>query len=354
MLARFNIFRKKVDPEVYFSIGGPKSFRKYECSNLDLILIGENHHAVPPAHARQYVAVFNRFLEENRQAGITVESSDEEKNPEANSGHGFIDCLLDLDPRHSKRIMPFDPRNFKNSWVKFQGFLSGLCRTFAGLRDYANKRKVKVTPEMFFKNQELVQALYDDAKDIEPAFTIKDLCEFFCAEVTRIDRVANEYLEKNQHLRDFLGESVLGVNDGLGITLELEKCYLAMGFTEEYAQTRSLANVVIDMMVRKQDLQVLDDWHSALSCYYSHFLDAAYACMLWEAIQETRNEKHTLIFACGDAHARRLGGLLEKLCVTVRAIPQDESGAAILPETLNEYLHGQYEHAPSENKCVLI
>lgn len=350
LASRFNFFKKSaVIKEL-----GPICYYQFQYNNIDIILIGETHDDLPPEVATQYIDLFNKLLTENKQIKIFVEKSQKAISSVSDEDNGFIDALCRLSSENKEKVIPCDSRDREHGWDYFMSFLRHLAEVVSDLDAICKTKHKNIDDVPFFQNEDFVNSLYESAKLIVKQITIPELCEFFNSQLLEIDRLADQYAKTNHYMTNFLGACVLGINDGLDLTLKLQEEYVALGFTDEFAQRRSLGEICIDMMVKRGNFSPGGDWLNALSCYVTNYLDAKIACQLWDEMQLAGNEKQTIIVATGAAHTNRLALIMAEICESVRSLPADSKNTTIMPERMSEYLQGDFEHAATPSRCAIM
>lgn len=354
MLTRWFDFFKKDNSESYYKLGGPRSFYKYKYHNTNIILIGEVHQNMPAPQEREFTALFSQFIEKSNNVKILLE--DDGDKPDKNDGDvGFITCLLNLESIGHTGIIKSDKRAFPDGLVEFWLFLQWLGEIEKRLYEQHKKLGIKlVSPYPCFKNEEFLQVLRDRVNRITSKFTFSDWYQFLESQVNSIDALADRYSPENRHLKDFLGQCVLGVNEGYEFTFAFEKQYEELEFNSENMMDRTLADVCVEMMIKEGRFESGANCLNAIYAYCDNYLNGTLACDIWNEIKNNDCDEKTLIVVTGNAHTKILALLMNDLCEVVVEVPSDKSGKIISVQQMDEYLYDDFRHLPSKSMCSMM
>ena len=354
MLLRWFDFFKKNDSQDYYKLGGPRSFYKYKYHHMNIILMGEVHKKMPAALAGQYQSLVSRFADQGNGVKLLIEYADVTR--EKNSGDtGFIGSMLNLENTSKLSIVKSDKRSSPAGLDEFDLFLKCLGEIQKEAYDYCKKLNVKYQPPYpYFKDVEFQNILHKLANDINATFTLDQLYQFLDSQVIAMDLLAQRYSSEHAMLDGFLGACVLGVNDGLGKLIELDKKYKAMRDNNDSYFDKSLADICIEMIAHEGDCSAAQSFFDILLSYYGSYLDGTLACDIWDEMNDNKENETTLLIVTGDAHTERLALLMSEICEVVVEIPADKSGKIISVRKMDELLHDDFRHVPSNSKCSIM
>ncbi|HBB7077292.1 TPA: hypothetical protein I8649_001977 [Legionella pneumophila] len=348
------LFSKSGHNENYFNLGGPRSFHKFTLQGTNIILIGEVHERMPNELATQYMKMFNHFIERNEAVKLFLETTGEDKKS-SSKGLSFLDCMQHLD--HSKKLATFhvDKRYYDAPFGNFFFFLNKLAELEGTIiAKYKEKRIKPPSPTPFFNTPEFLDSVNQLSQLYNKNFCLLDLYKLLESQLKILEGLVQKYAEENKQLADYLTACLLEVNDALGLALKLEEEYRSMNGLSDKIQNCSLIDICIKMMTHQGSFSPAVEWLQIYNLYETSFLDATLICDLWEAIKNGGENKSTFILVFGDKHIERLSNFLKIIATEEISIKANKDGKVIPPKFMEEYLNDHFEHAPSENNCVLM
>lgn len=354
MLSRWFDFFKKDNADDYYKLGGPRSFYKYKYHNMNIILIGEVHENIYAAQEREFTYLFADYAERHNSVKLLIEF-DDVKIDRKNDDIGFLDCMLNLENTSHAAIIRSDKRSFPEGLMNLYHFLKQVGEIQHGAYSHLRKLNVKYQPPYSrMKDKQFQDLLHELANDTHATYTLNDLYQFFESQLIAIDVLAQRYSSENKMLDAFLASCVLGVNDGLGMLIELEKKYNAMGFDGAGLMDKSLADICIDMMAHECDFSSVQQMMDILICYFGSYLDGTLACDIWDEMKANNDVDQTLIVVTGNAHTKRLALLMNDICDVVVEVPADKSGKIISAQKMDDLLHDNSKNQPAYSKCLIM
>ncbi|HAT2116409.1 TPA: hypothetical protein JBA33_05530 [Legionella pneumophila] len=348
------LFSKSGHNENYFNLGGPRSFHKFTLQGTSIILIGEVHERMPNELASQYMKMFNHFIERNEAVKLFLETTGEDKKS-SSKGLSFLDCMQHLD--HSKKLAIFhvDKRYYDDPFGNFFFFLNKLAELEGTIiAKYKEKRIKPPSPTPFFNTPEFLDSVNQLSQLYNKNFCLLDLYKLLESQLKILEGLVQKYAEENKQLADYLTACLLEVNDALGLALKLEEEYRSMNGLSDKIQNCSLIDICIKMMTHQGSFSPAVEWLQIYNLYEISFLDATLICDLWEAIKNGGENKSTFILVFGDKHIERLSNFLKIIAMEEISIKANKDGKVIPPKFMEEYLNDHFEHASSENNCVLM
>lgn len=354
MLPRWFDFFKNDNTDDYYKFGGPRSFYKYNYHNMNIILIGEVHENISAAQEREFTYLFSDYAEKHANVKLLIEF-DDVKIDDVNGDIGFLDCMLNLENASRAAIIRSDKRSFPEGLLNFYHFLKQVGGIENGAYNQLRKLNVNNQPPFSrIKDKEFLDILHELANDTHATYTLNDLYQFIESQVIAIDVLAQRYASENKSLDGFLASCVLGVNDGLGMLIEIEKKYNAMGFDVEGVIDKSLADICIDMMAHECDFSPAKQLMDIMLCYFGGYLDGTLACDIWDEMKTNNDVDQTLIVVTGNAHTKRLALLMSDLCEVVVELPADKSGKIISVQKMDDLLHDKFESESTLFRCSVM
>lgn len=356
MLSYF--FKKDLQSERYFRLGGPRSFHKFTYKNTQLILIGEFHNRMSFDLSYQYLSVFNQFIIENNHVTLFLESTHDEIESFSPEGIGFISSMKQLTPSphleviHADKRADFCHEKFIHLWC----FLDTLIDMEKKIMSPPKRRIIQlINATKFFQSEDIINKAIKVETLYQKSCHSKDLGDYLASQIKILNALAEKFLEVDEQVHHFIIACLLDLNDALGSLIKLEDEYLSMGFQEEDLETRNLATVCVDMMKKKENFKPVYELHDIYIKYLRSFNDATLLCDIWNKLQCHDYDKQTLIVIMGDSHIERLLTILKLISVQEVSILADRKGDVISPTTLDEYLKKNFEPAPKkESLCLLM
>ncbi|CZH49333.1 hypothetical protein SCZ71_12780 [Legionella pneumophila serogroup 1] len=345
---------KNEQNEKYFNLGGPRSFHKFTLQGTNIILIGEVHERMPNELATQYIEMFSNFIESNDEVKLFLETTGEDKKS-SSKGLSFLDCMQHLS--YSKKVATFhaDKRYYYDQFGNFFFFLNKLAELEGTIiAKYKEKRIKPPSPTPFFDTPEFLDSVNQLSQLYKKNFCLLDLYKLLESQLKILEELVQKYAEENKQISDYLTVCLLEVNDALGLTLKLEEEYRSMSRSGDETQNRSLIDICIEMMAYQGSFSPAVEWLQIYDLYETNFLDATLICDLWEAIKIGGENKPTFILVFGDKHIEKLSNFLKIIATEEISIKANKNGKIIPPKFMEEYLKDHFEHAPSENNCVLM
>nr|HAT8713194.1 hypothetical protein [Legionella jordanis] len=345
---------KNEQNEKYFNLGGPRSFHKFTLQGTNIILIGEVHERMPNELATQYTEMFSNFIESNDEVKLFLETTGEDKKS-SSKGLSFLDCLQHLS--HSKKVATFhaDKRYYDDQFGNFFFFLNKLAELEGTIiAKYKEKRIKPPSPTPFFDIPEFLDSVNQLSQLYNKNFCLLDLYKLLESQLKILEELVQKYAKENKQISDYLTVCLLELNDALGLALKLEEEYRSISRSSDETQNRSLIDICIEMMAHQGSFSPAVEWLQIYNLYETNFLDATLICDLWEAIKIGGENKPTFILVFGDKHIEKLSNFLKIIATEEKSIKANKNGKIIPPKFMEEYLKDHFEHAPSENNCVLM
>ncbi|AUH72825.1 MULTISPECIES: hypothetical protein [Legionella] len=348
MFSRF--FKTANKPDDYYRLGGPRSYHKFIYNNTPIILIGEIHQPIAMELADQYHHAFNEYVKSNKVI-LFLESTGETRKESSNT-IDFMKSLEMLEPSSNLEMIFTEKRSqfCDEKYVYLWLFLEKIDE----IEKSITKKNKKVqrpfgTIAEFTQSQELkhLGLLYSKC------CSFNELAEFISAQINLLDNMADNYINSNKELYYFIGDSILNINEALGLLIQLETEYRSLNLDETRLREGNLVNNCIEMITKTNSMKPISMLRDVCLKYLLSFHDATLVCDIWEKLQHNEDRK-TFIVVMGDSHIEGLTSLFKIIAEEEISIFADHKGRVISPTVLDEFLNNIFEHIPKEHSCLLM
>ncbi|KTC89193.1 hypothetical protein [Legionella cincinnatiensis] len=348
MFSRFFNTANKTDD--YYRLGGPRSYHKFIYNNTPIILIGEVHQPIAMDLAHQYHHVLNEYAKSNKVV-LFLESTGKTREESSNT-IGFMDSLETLTPSSNLEMIFTEKRSeFCNKkYVCLWLFLEKIEEIEKSITERNKKvRRPFETITEFIQSKELdnLGLLYSKC------CSFNELAEFLSAQIKLLDNMADNYINSNKELYYFIGDSILNINDALGLLIQIETEYRSLQLDEARLRDGNLVNNCIEMIKKTNSLKLISMLRDVCLQYLLSFHDATLVCDIWEKLQ-CNEDRNTFIVVMGDSHIEGLTSLFKVIAEEEISIFANNKGNVISPALLDEFLNHNFEHAPKEEKSCLL
>lgn len=140
--------------------------------------------------------------------------------------------------------------------------------------------------------------------------SFNELAEFISAQINLLDNMADNYINSNKELYYFIGDSILNINEALGLLIQLETEYRSLNLDETRLREGNLVNNCIEMITKTNSMKPISMLRDVCLKYLLSFHDATLVCDIWEKLQHNEDRK-TFIVVMGDSHIEGLTSLLK-------------------------------------------